>query len=95
MNIWNWILEGILSIVTNVILFLFPNAISAVDFGTPIMGGFIVFLKLSFLFFSTFNLWYFGLYLLFVMFFSLVKIVLRVLMFVRETLPWLAKLVGL
>ena len=95
MNIWNWILNAVLSIVTNIILFLFPNAISAIDFATPLMAGFVVFLKLSYLFFSTFNLFWFGLYLLFVMFFSVVKIVLRIIMFIRETLPWLAKLVGL
>lgn len=77
MNIWDWIIGALLIPLTKMADGL-PHLAEMVNFATPIKEGFLVFLKLSYLFFSVFNLWWFGLWLSITLFFALLKIGLAV-----------------
>lgn len=65
-NIWNWLISGLLSIITTLIAPLFggmPSLESAVGFATPILNGSYIVFDMVFVFFGGFNLTYVGAYL--------------------------------
>lgn len=82
MNIWTWLLQALITLITNVLMVILPNPIAALDFASPVLQGFGVFLKLFYLFGSAFNLLWPGLFFLSMLTFAGIKILIKTLVFI-------------
>jgi len=77
MNIWYQILQGLITLITNFLMWALPNPVAALDFASPVLQGFGVFLKLFYLFGSAFNLFWVGVFFLMMLIFAGIKIVMK------------------
>lgn len=75
------------------ILPIFPNANTAYNFQQPLIQGVQVFFKLFWLFGSTFNLFWPGLYFLSMLITATIKILIRLFYFITN-LPIVEKIIG-
>jgi hypothetical protein len=89
-NIWTYLL-ALAIYALSPLLVLLPNA-SAISFAAPMVQGFVVFCELTYVFFSTFNLWLFGFYLGFWLIMTLLKIIMAVVNFIKDLLPLIIRL---
>jgi hypothetical protein len=91
-NLWNLILSAIMWVITQTVLPLFPSAGPVINFTMPMIQGFVIFLQLSLVFFSIFNLWWFGAYLVFALLITGIKQILNIFSYLKSLLPMLIRL---
>lgn len=91
-NIWNLILAGIVWVIRTIVLPLFPDVGPAIQFSLPMVQGFSIFLQLSLVFFSIFNLWWFGLFLAVALIATFIRSILNVFGFIKNLIPWAIRL---
>jgi len=95
-NIWNLLLAALVWVIRTIVLPLFPAASQgpAISFAAPMVQGFVLFLELSYVYFSMFNLYFFGAFLILLITLSAYKAVVSIFAFIVNLIKMALVFVG-